>query len=180
MQASSTSEERARSWRSAATVVVALVAATAVSAALDGVVSLTSQAMVYLFAVVATAYVLERVAAIVCAVGAVTALNFFFVPPRYTLTVESRDNLIALAAMLAVALLVSTLSAALKRQTTAARASAMRARQLRELAAELIAADSESEALSMGREAFAQAFAGPLFVAAVRNGRLDDVEALPE
>jgi two-component system, OmpR family, sensor histidine kinase KdpD len=180
MQTSPTSRTRALAWRSVAGVAIALVAATAVSAALDGVVSLTSQAMVYLFAVVAAAYALERVAAIVCAVGAVTAFNFFFVPPRYTLAVEHREHLIALAAMLAVALLVSTLSAALKRQTAAARASETRARQLRELAAELIAAGSEGDALRMGREAFAQAFAGPLFVAAARDGRLDGAEALPE
>jgi two-component system sensor histidine kinase KdpD len=180
MQVAATSQERVRAWRSVARVAAALFVATAVSAALDGMVSLTSQAMIYLFAVVAAAYVLDRVAAIVCAVGAVTAFNFFFVPPRYTLTVEDRDNLIALAAMLAVALLVSTLSAALKRQTAAARASATRARQLRELAAGLIAADNGSDALRLGREAFAHAFAGPLFVAAARDGRLEGSEALPE
>src|SRR4051794_32345757 len=115
-----------RQWGSAGIVVLALGAATAISAALDGVISLTSQAMVFLFVVVAAAYVLERISAIACAAGAVTAFNFFFVPPRYTLAVDHREHLIALATMFAVALLISTLSAALKRETAAARSSEAR------------------------------------------------------
>src|SRR3954463_8411852 len=102
MQTPSTSQQRTQAWRDVAGVAIALIAATALSAALDGIVSLTSQAMVYLFAVVAAAYALQPRAAIVSAVGAVTAFNFFFVPPRYTLAVEHREHLIALAAMLAV------------------------------------------------------------------------------
>jgi two-component system sensor histidine kinase KdpD len=50
----------------------------------------------------------------------VTAFNFFFVPPRYTLAVENREHLIALAAMLGVALLVSWLSAGCGRVALAA------------------------------------------------------------
>ena len=73
--------------------------------------------MIYLLAVVAASYLLPRLVAVGTAIGAVAALNFFFVPPRYTLAVEHREHLIALAAMLAVALLVSWLSAALKRES---------------------------------------------------------------
>jgi two-component system sensor histidine kinase KdpD len=180
VRATTTSERRAESWRSAGAVALVLAAATAVSAAFDGAISLTSQAMVYLLAVVAAAYLLDRVAAIACAIGAVAAFNFFFVPPRYTLVVEHREHLIALAAMLAVALLVSTLSAALKRQTAAAQASEARARQLRELASELVAAEHERDALRIGRDALAQAFAGPVFVAGAHDGELEATEQLPE
>ena len=63
--------------------------------------------MLYLVAVVIAAYACDRVTALASAVAAVTAFNFFFVPPRYTLAVENHEHLIALAAMLGVALLVS-------------------------------------------------------------------------
>jgi len=175
-----TPAERARAGRDLVGVVVAIAAATAVCAALDGVISLTSQAMVYLFAVVAASYALDRVGAIASAVGAVTAFNFFFVPPRYTLAVEHREHLIALVAMLAVALLVSTLSAALKRETAAAHASETRARQLRELAAGLLAAERESDVLRIGREALARRFTGPVFLVGARDGEVDDRTAIPD
>jgi len=106
---------RSQVWRFAIVDLALLSAATAVCAVLDPVISLMSQAMIYLLAVVAASYLLPRLAAVGAAIGAVAALNFFFVPPRYTLAVEHREHLIALVAMLAVALLVSYLSGALKR-----------------------------------------------------------------
>ena len=66
--------------------------ATALASALDAHVSLTSLAMVYLLAVVAAAYLLDWVPAVATAVATVTALNFFFVPPRWTLQVESTTS----------------------------------------------------------------------------------------
>jgi len=53
-----------------------------------------------LVAVVIVAYVCDRVSAVASAIAAVGALNFFFVPPRYTLAVENREHFIALAAVL--------------------------------------------------------------------------------
>ena len=90
-----------RSWAMVATL---LACATAGGWVLDHHVSLTSQAMVYVLAVVVASYNLRWQQSVVCAVGAVTAFNFFFVPPRWTFEVESRENLIALSTMLLVAL----------------------------------------------------------------------------
>jgi len=149
-----------------------LAAATAACAVLDGAISLMSQAMIYLLAVVAASYLLPRLAAVGSAIGAVAALNFFFVPPRYTLAVEHREHLIALAAMLAVALLVSYLSAALKRESAAARESESRAGQLRTLAIELAAAGSEDEAVDIGRRALLQRFAGPVLLVTSIDGAI--------
>jgi len=70
------------SIRNAATVVLLLAAATAGGFVLDHHVSLTSQAMLYVLAVVIASYTLHWVPSVVGAVGAVTAFNFFFVPPR--------------------------------------------------------------------------------------------------
>lgn len=61
-----------------------LVLPTAAGFLLETHMSLTSQAMIYVLAVVVAAYKLDRLASVVGAVGAVTALNFFFVPPRWT------------------------------------------------------------------------------------------------
>ena len=69
-------------WRSAATAALLIAAATGASAVLDRQVSLASQAMLHLIAVVIAAYVCDRLTAVVSAIAAVTALNFFFVPPQ--------------------------------------------------------------------------------------------------
>ena len=74
----------ARSW---SIVVLLLAIATNAGLLLDDYVSLTSQAMIYVLAVVIASYMVDWVKSAVCAVGAVTALNFFFVPPRLTFQV---------------------------------------------------------------------------------------------
>jgi two-component system sensor histidine kinase KdpD len=115
-------------WRSAATAGLLIAAAIGASAALDHHVSLASQAMLHLIAVVIAAYVCDRLTAVVSAIAAVTALNFFFVPPRYTLAVEHREHLITLATMLGVALLVSWLSGRVRSESRLAAESKRRAR----------------------------------------------------
>jgi len=163
---------RSQAWRFAIVALALLSAATAVCAVLDPVISLMSQAMIYLLAVVAASYLLPRLAAVGAAIGAVAALNFFFVPPRYTLAVEHREHLISLVAMLAVALLVSYLSAALKRESTAARESESRSGQLRSLAIDLAAAGSEAEAVDIGRRALLQHVAGPVLLVTTFDGAI--------
>ncbi len=138
-----------------------LAAATAWCAALDPYVSLTSQAMIYVLAIVIVAYRLEWQQSAVGAVVAVTALNFFFVPPRWTFEVESREHLIALTVMLLVALVTSHLAASLRRETRHAALSERRARQLQSLATELASATASIDIASLGQAALNAAFAGP-------------------
>jgi two-component system sensor histidine kinase KdpD len=148
-------------------VLLLLAAATAAGFALEQYVSLTSQAMLYMLAVVIAAYRLPGLPSIVAAVGAVTAFNFFFVPPRFTFDVESREHLIALATMLAVAVVISHLARALRRETATAHVNEQRARQLQQLATELAAAAGPADILSAAQRALDQAFAGPSVIAAV-------------
>ena len=101
-----------------------LAAATAVGLLIDPYVSLTSQAMLYVLAVEVASYRLGRLEAAICAVGSVAALNFFFVPPRWTFAIDQREHLIALAVMLLVAFMTSRLAAGLQREARAARLSA--------------------------------------------------------
>ena len=147
-----------RSW---ATVALLLAGATASSAWLDPYVSLTSQAMLYVLVIVMASYRLDWLPSAVCAVGAVTALNFFFVPPRWTFAVESREHFIALAVMLVVALVISHLSASVRRESRHAVLSEHRARQLQALSSDLSQAQSPADIQALGQRALDTAFDGP-------------------
>lgn len=151
-----------------------LLVATGLNLALDGHVGLLSQAMVYVLMVVLAAYSLPWLPSVFCALGAVVALNFFFVPPRFTFAVDSQEHLIALFAMLLVALVISHLTRALRSQTAVARRDALRAQQLQELAIALALAQQADAVAALGREALAQAFPGrSVLVLAAEDGHLD-------
>ncbi len=147
-----------------------LMAATAACWLIDPYVSLTSQAMIYVLAVVIASCKLDRLESAACAVGAVVALNFFFVPPRWTLAVENREHLIALAVMLAVAIMTSRLAAGLRRETQAAIVNEQRARQLQALATSLSTSNSTPEVRTLGQAALALAFPAPVAVAVLDAG----------
>ena len=160
-----------RNWSIAA---LLLMAATAVGFLLDHHVSLTSQAMVYVLAVVVASYSLPWLPSVVCAVGAVTAFNFLFVPPRWTFEVDSQEHLIALFTMLLVALVISRLAAALRRETETAHLNEQRARQLQALATDLSGIGTPRQALALGQKALDVAFAGPCVLALRQpDGALD-------
>lgn len=151
-----------------------LALATGLGLLLDSAVSLVSQAMIYLLGVVVSAYALGRLPSIAMAIGSVLALNFFFVPPRWTLFVDRRDDLIALAALLAVSLLVSHLSHRLRQEAHRARLHADRATQLQELATALGSTATAAAVHAHGLAALQQAFAGPCEL--VLTTRADDTE----
>lgn len=136
-------------------------AATAICFLLEPHVSLTSQAMIYVLAVVIAAYRLDWISSTVGAVGAVTALNFFFVPPRWTFEIESQEHFIALFVMLIVALVISHLSSHLRHETEIAKLNEQRARQLQGLSNALADITATAEFLVMGQQALDMAFAGP-------------------
>jgi two-component system sensor histidine kinase KdpD len=148
-----------------------LVAATLAGAALDQHVSLTSQSMFYVLAVVVAATTLSTLASVVCALGAVTAFNFFFVPPRWTFEVESQEHLIALGTMLVVALAISHLTAKLRNKTEVARRNAQRADQLQALASALASATAAQEAASLGQQSLDAAFQGPNTLALLNDSK---------
>ena len=157
----------ARRW---CIVALLLGAATLCGFGLEKHVSLTSLAMLYVLAVVIAAYTLDWIGSSVCAVGAVTALNFFFVPPRWTFEVESQEHFIALVAMLVVALVISHLATGVRRETDIARLNERRARQLQTLATDLANAASPDDVLALGRAALDAAFAGPCSLVLTQDG----------
>ncbi|MES2632650.1 MAG: ATP-binding protein [Pseudomonadota bacterium] len=162
------------SSRDAAIAVSLLAVATILGIALDSYISLTSQAMLFVLVVVVASYNLTRTASLVTAVAAVVVLNFFFVPPRYTLQVDAQENLTALLALLAVALVISHLGTAVRRETQMARLNERRARQLQELATELASCADPLEVRRHAQQFLGRAFPGPCAVAILTSaGELD-------
>ena len=169
--------ERLARWRAWLEMSAGVALATAVGWGLEADDSLISQAMLYVLVVVVLAYRSEWVVSVTAAVAAVAALNFFFVPPRWTFAVDSPQHLLALAAMLVVALVISGLSAALRRRSAWAHLNATRAQQLQALAAALAPLETAAAVCAAGQAALATAF-GPLVALALAEG-LDDADVQP-
>jgi two-component system sensor histidine kinase KdpD len=81
---------------------------------------LTNIAMVYLLAVVLIAARFGRGPGVAASVLAVAAFDFFFVPPQLTFAVSDIEYLITFAIMLAVALVISNLTASVRLQASVA------------------------------------------------------------
>lgn len=105
--------------RSAAVVAgVALI--TAVMVALRGQVTLLNAGMVYLLFVVLVSATQGLWPGVIASIAVNLALNFFFVPPFYRLTVDEAANVVALAVFLLVATSTSTLFARARAREEAA------------------------------------------------------------
>ncbi|MBB2749989.1 UNVERIFIED_ORG: two-component system sensor histidine kinase KdpD [Rhizobium aethiopicum] len=102
-----------------ATVYVAI--ALAVGIVLDQVLDVRNLALVFLMAVLTSAVLHGlRPALYSCILGALS-FNFFFLPPRYTLTISDPESVLALFFFLGVAIIASNLTATVQRQAAAAR-----------------------------------------------------------
>ncbi|MGY5778407.1 DUF4118 domain-containing protein [Rhizobium sp. LEGMi135b] len=88
---------------------------------LDQVLDVRNLALVFLMAVLASAVTQGlRPALYSCILGAL-AFNFFFLPPRYTLTISDPESVLAFFFFLGVAVIASNLTATVQRQAAAAR-----------------------------------------------------------
>ncbi len=100
-------------------------AAVAVALAIGEVIGrslgVQSVSLVFLMAVLATAIAWGLLPALVACLLSVMAYNFFFLPPLYTFTIADPENVVALFFYLAVAVIVSNLTAAARRQIVSAR-----------------------------------------------------------
>jgi two-component system sensor histidine kinase KdpD len=101
-------------WATAATA-----ACTAAGFAMRARFDLVNIAMVYVLAVVFVALRFTRGPAVMTAILSVAAFDYFFVPPRGTLTVDDVQYLLTFAIMLAVALVVSHLVESVRRRAAA-------------------------------------------------------------
>ncbi|TCU15134.1 two-component system sensor histidine kinase KdpD [Rhizobium sullae] len=91
------------------------------SVVLDQVLDVRNLALVFLMAVLTSAVLHGlRPALYSCLLGAL-AFNFFFLPPRFTLTIRDPESVVAFFFFIGVALIASNLTAAVQRQAAAAR-----------------------------------------------------------
>lgn len=94
-------------------------------------------AMLFLVAVAWTAYRLGRGPAIYSSILSVLVFDFFFVPPQYTFAVSDMQYLVTFAVMLAIGLVISTLTSGLRSQVERTRLREQRTSALYELGKQL-------------------------------------------
>ena len=116
--------------------------------------SLTDAALLYLIPVVLVAVVGGVWPGLAAAAASDVLLNWFFVPPFHTLSVERRDNLIALLVYVLVAVTVSVAVDLAARQRAAAARSGIEAQLLARITERPVADQSLDRLLGHVRDAF--------------------------
>ena len=91
---------------------------------IGNLVGVQSIALVFLMAVLGVAIAWGLLPALFACLLSVLAYNFFFLPPLYTFTIADPENVVALFFFALVAVVVSNLTAATRRQIVSARARA--------------------------------------------------------
>jgi len=113
--------------------------------------------------------------ALVSALAAVAAFDFFFIQPIYTLRVASPSDLWAMSLLLIVAAIASTVAAQSRRRALDAQAAASRAEALHRLAHLVVDAAPAQTVCKAASEALAQIFEAPAVVLLERGDQLDAV-----
>jgi two-component system sensor histidine kinase KdpD len=124
-------------WRQYAMAVVIVVMVTLLATPLHKAFELSNIVMLFLLAVLVSAFKLGRGPSILAAFLSVAAFDFFFVPPRLTFAVGDAQYLVTFVVMLAVALTIAHLTAGLGFQARVAESRERRMRALYEMAREL-------------------------------------------
>jgi two-component system sensor histidine kinase KdpD len=121
-----------------------------------GALNLISDVLVFLLAVVVTALVGGMWPAVAAAVAGSLLLNFYFVPPLHTFTINERNNALALLVFVTVAGMVSAVVDTAARRTRQAARSSAESELLVTMAGSVLRGDAALPALlERVREAFA-------------------------
>jgi two-component system, OmpR family, sensor histidine kinase KdpD len=132
---------RRRTWAGAGLAVIGLGALTLGLVAARSGIALTSVALLYLVPVVVVAGVGGVRLGVAAAIASDLLLNWFFVPPLHTLTVDRRDNVIALLVYVLVAVTVAVAVDLAARERAGAAARTLETIRHAEQAAELAEVD---------------------------------------
>ena len=114
--------------------------------------------MVYLLAVLVTAIECGRGPAIAVSLLSVLAFDFFFVPPRFSFTVDDAQYIVTFIVMFAVALAISHLTGLMRRQTQTARLQERQAVAMHGLSRQLAATRSVEKTLQIAVEYISEIF----------------------
>jgi len=121
------------------TSIAAVAVVTAVIALIDAYVPVLSLGVLYVFAVLPVAVLWGLRFALPVSVLSMLAFNWFFLPPKHTLSLADGENWFALAVYLATAVVVSELAARARRRAAAAEQRERESALLADLAVELLA-----------------------------------------
>ncbi len=154
-----------------ASAVIAL--ATLVVFALRHHVAAPNLAMVYLFGVVAIATQCSRRVAVIASFASVAAFDFFCIPPYLTFRVSDYQYLITFGVMLAVALIISTQTARIRMQATAAAGRESRTEMLYSLSRRLAGQSRVFDVARIATEQAEEVFHAPVVLFLPDEGRID-------
>ena len=124
--------------------------ATLAGVALRGLLDPANLILLYLITVVGVAVRLGQRPAILSSFLSVLAFDFFLVPPYHSLTVADTQYLLTFAIMLAVSLIISTLTANLRQQARIAQYRERRTSALFDLSRDLSAALTREQLIDIG------------------------------
>ena len=143
---------------------VVVVLSTAVAALMQPHFNLSNLVMVYLLGVVVVAVGYGRGPAILTVVLGVLAFDFFFVTPYYTFAVSDTQYVVTFIVMLVVGLVISTLTANVRRQARVAAYREQRTAVLYAMSRELARTRGEAKLLDIAVRHIAEVFEAPTVV----------------
>jgi two-component system, OmpR family, sensor histidine kinase KdpD len=160
-----------------AVAVLACALVTGIIAALPPALLLTSGVLVYLIAVVAVSVVAGRGPGILASIVSFVAFDYFFVDPRFSLTISDPNEWVALLAFLVVSLVTSQLAASQRERLLDAEAREREARMLHDLT-DVLAGGPFGEALSAVSERLRRELDAEAVIIAIEDeGRAGGVRA---
>ena len=124
-----------------------MAAALGLALLLHQVLGVTSVALVFLMAVLASAVAYGLAPSLLACLLSVLAYNFFFLPPLYTLTIADPENVVTLGVFAVVAVVASNLAARMRAQTVTARSRARTTEELYQFSRKLAGAVSLDDVL---------------------------------
>jgi two-component system sensor histidine kinase KdpD len=151
-------------WADYGTGFLFLVLATVLCFMMYGHFDLSILLMFYLLAVLATAIESGRGPAVAVSFLSVLAFDFFFVPPRFSLTVDDAQYIVVFIVMFAVALAISHLTGLMRKQTQTARLQERQAAAMHGLSRQLAASRGVEKTLQIAVGYISEIFSSQVVV----------------
>jgi K+-sensing histidine kinase KdpD len=147
-------------------------AATIIAFVVDNIIPASNLSLVFVLPVIVAALSFGWGPALISAMLSVAVFDFFFVAPRMSFRVDSPSDLWALALLLIVAAIASTVGAQARDRQVATRRAVQQAEALHGLADAVIAEAPAPALLTTAAGALSQIFDAPAIVLAEKAGKL--------
>ncbi|TAM07343.1 MAG: DUF4118 domain-containing protein [Paraburkholderia sp.] len=144
--------------RAYAAALVICACVTLVASQLIDRIDLTNLVMLYLLGVIFTATRLGRGPGVLLSFASVAAFDFFFVPPRMSLSVTDTQYLLTFVGMLLTSLVISHLTSSLRREASVAQRREQRTGAMYAMARELAAALTTEQIVAIGLRHVSEVF----------------------